>query len=74
MTREQAIAEVKSRNASEPGATWIATERDGQWTVARIAIAGMRATGTATRPPPPAPRDDPHSNIERAAWFATGGG
>jgi hypothetical protein len=74
MTREQAIAEVERRKASDPGATWIVTERDGEWTVARIGVAPVKATGTATKPPPPAPRDDPHSGIERAAWFAGGGG
>jgi hypothetical protein len=31
-------------------------------------------TGTATKPPPVAPQGDPHSAIERAAWFAGGGG
>ena len=74
MTHERALAEVERRKAAEPGATWIATERDGQWTVARIGIATVKATGTATKPPPAPPRDDPHSDLERAAWFAAGGG
>jgi hypothetical protein len=73
MTHEQAIAEVERRRASEPGATWIATQRDGEWTVARIGVAPVKTTGTATKPPPEPPRDDPHSGIERAAWFAAGG-
>jgi hypothetical protein len=73
MTREQAIAEVERRRASGPGGTWIATEHGDEWTVARIALAQTKVTGTATKPPPAAPRDDPHSAIERAAWFAAGG-
>lgn len=75
MTREEAVAEAKRRQASDPGASWIATSRDGEWTVARIGVAPTQpSTGTATKPPPVAPRDDPHSPIERAAWFAGGGG
>jgi hypothetical protein len=74
MTREEAIAEAKRRQASDPGFTWIATSRAGEWTVARIGVAPTKPTGTATKPPPLAPRDDPHSPIERAAWFAGGGG
>jgi hypothetical protein len=72
MTREQAITEAKRRQASDPDASWIATSRDGEWTVARIGVAPTKVTGTATKPPPVAPRDDPHSAIERAAWFAGG--
>jgi hypothetical protein len=75
MTREQAIAEAKRRQASDPDASWIATSRDGEWTVVRIGVAPpTKPTGTATKPPPVAPRDDPHSPIERAAWFAGGAG
>jgi hypothetical protein len=74
MTREEALAEVEQRRVSHPEATWIATERAGEWMVARIGMAPAKATGTATKPPPVAPRDDPHSSIERAAWFAGGGG
>jgi hypothetical protein len=73
MTREEAIAEVERRRASHPDATWVATQRGGEWMVARIGVASTRPTGTATKPPPVAPRDDPHSPIERAAWFAGGG-
>jgi hypothetical protein len=73
MTREDAISEAKSRQASDPSATWIATARDGQWTVVRVGVASTKPTGTATKPPPLAPRDDPHSPIERATWFAAGG-
>jgi hypothetical protein len=70
MTREDAIAEAKRRQESDPDASWIATSRDGEWTVVRIGVAPIKVTGTATKPPPVAPRDDPHSPIERAAWFA----
>jgi hypothetical protein len=74
MTREEAIAEAKRRQASDPDASWIATSRDGEWMVVRLGVAPTKSTGTATKPPPVAPRDDPHSPIERAAWFAGGGG
>jgi hypothetical protein len=74
MTREEAIAEANRRHASDPDANWIGTSRDGEWTVVRVGVAPTKPTGTATKPPPTAPRDDPHSPIERAAWFAAGGG
>jgi hypothetical protein len=74
MTREEAIVEVERRRAADPGASWMATERDGDWIVLRIGVAPTNVTGTATKPPPTAPRDDPHSTIERAAWFAGGAG
>ena len=74
MTREEAIAEAKRRQASDPGASWIASQRDGDWIVVRVGVALTEVTGTATKPPPVAPQDDPHSPIERAAWFAGGGG
>jgi hypothetical protein len=74
MTREDAIAEAKRRQVSDPGASWIATSRDGEWMVVRIGVVSTKPTGTATKPPPVAPRDDPHSPSERAAWFAGGGG
>jgi len=73
MTREEAIAGVERRRASDPDGTWIATQRGDEWMIARIALAPTKVTGTATKPPPAAPRDDPHSAIERAAWFAAGG-
>jgi hypothetical protein len=74
MTREQANAEVERRRSSDPGATWIAIEREGSWKVARIGVPPVETTGTATKPPPVAPQGDPHSTAERAAWFAGGGG
>jgi hypothetical protein len=74
MTRDQAIAEVERRRAADPGASWIASERDGDWVVVRIGVASPQVTGTATKPPPVAPQADPHSAIERAAWFTGGGG
>jgi hypothetical protein len=45
----------------------------GDWVVVRIGVAPTKMTGTATKPPPVAPHGDPHSAIERAAWFAGGG-
>jgi len=70
MTREEAIAEAERRRAA--AASWIASQRDRDWIVVRIGVAPTKVTGTATKPPPVAPRDDPHSAIERAAWFAGG--
>jgi hypothetical protein len=53
MTREAAIAEAKRRQASDPGVSWIATSRDGGWTVVRIAkpeLSHLRpATNRAAR-------------------------
>lgn len=74
MTREEAIAEVDRRRAVDPDASWIASQRDGEWIVVRIGVAPTKVTGTATKPPPVAPQGDPHSAVERAAWFAGGGG
>jgi hypothetical protein len=74
MTRDEAIAEVERRRAAEPGASWIATLRDGDWVVVRVGVAPINVMGRATKPPPVAPQGDPHSAIERAAWFAGGGG
>jgi hypothetical protein len=73
MTRDEALAEVERMRAADPGARWIATERDGDWVVARVGIAPTKVTGTATKPPPVAPQNDPHTAIERASWFAGGG-
>ena len=73
MTHDEAMAEVERRRTADPGASWIATERDGDWVVVRIGVAPTKVTGTATKPPPVAPQGDPHSAIERAAWFAGGG-
>jgi hypothetical protein len=68
------MAEVDRRRASNPEATWVAVQQDGEWRVARIGITPTKQTGTATKPPPVAPRDDPHSALERATWFAGTGG
>jgi hypothetical protein len=73
MIHEEAIAEVERMRVSHPDATWVATQRGVEWVVARIGLTPTKPTGTATKPPPPAPQDDPHSPIERAAWFAGGG-
>jgi hypothetical protein len=72
MTRQEAMAEVERRRAADPGASWIASRRDGDWIVVRLGVAPTKVVGTATKPPPVPPRDDPHSAIERAAWFAGG--
>jgi len=74
MNRDEAMAEVERRRAADPSASWVASERDGDWIVVRIGLAPTKVTGTATKPPPVAPQDDPHSPIERATWFAGGGG
>jgi hypothetical protein len=75
VTRAEAIAEVERRRVSDPEVTWLATERDGEWVVARIGLPPpAKPTGTATKPPPEPPLADPHSPIERAAWFAGSGG
>jgi hypothetical protein len=74
MNRDEAMAEVERRRAADPTVSWIASERDGDWVVVRIGVAPTTVTGTATKPPPVAPQGDPHSAIERAAWFAGGGG
>lgn len=74
VNRDEAATEVERRRAADPGASWVASERDGDWVVVRIGVAPTQVTGTATKPPPVAPHDDPHSAIERAAWFAGGGG
>jgi hypothetical protein len=73
MRHQEAIAEVKRRRVSDPDVTWIAMQRGSEWTLARIGVAPNKQTGTATKPPPVSPRDDPHSAAERAAWFAAGG-
>jgi hypothetical protein len=72
MTRQEAISEVERRRAADPGASWIAGQRDGGWIVERIGVAPTKVIGTGTKPPPVARRDDPHSAIERAARFAGG--
>ena len=74
MTRDEAMAEVERKRLADPDATWMAVQRAGEWAIARIGLPPTKQTGTATKPPPVAPRDDPHSSLERAAWFAAGGG
>ena len=51
MTHDEAIAEVQRRRAAEPGVSWIATERDGDWIVASVGVAPAEVTGTATKAP-----------------------
>ena len=74
MTRAEAIAEVERRRAADPESSWIASQREGDWVVARIAVAPTKVSGTATKPPPVVPQGDPHSAIERMLWVTGGGG
>jgi len=74
MTREEAIAEVERRRAADPDVSWIASQCDGDWVVVRIGVTPIAVTGTATKPPPPAPQGDAHPAVERAAWFAANWG
>jgi hypothetical protein len=66
MTHEEATAEAARRQRLHPDAKWVAAQRDGEWAVARIALAptAILETGTATKSPPTAPRDDPYSQLE----------
>lgn len=73
MTHDEALAEAKRRQASDREGTWIATERGSEWAVARIGVRPTEVTGTATKPPPVAPREDAHTPLERAAWIAGSG-
>ena len=75
MTHEEAIAEVARIQAADPEATWVAVGRENEWVIARVGLPPTpkpRGKATNAKPPPVAPRDDPHSAIERAAWFAAG--
>ncbi len=67
MTREQATAEAKRRQRSDPNAKWLATQRGGEWVLARVGVApsSSEATGTASRPPPVTPQPDPQSPLQR---------
>lgn len=66
MTLDEATAEAARRQRLHSEAKWVAVQRDGEWVVARIALAPtlIAQTGTATKPPPTAPRDDPYSQLE----------
>ena len=48
MTRAEAIVEAERRQASDPDGSWIATSRDGEWTVVRI----VKHDAPRTEPPP----------------------
>jgi hypothetical protein len=74
MTREEATAELERRRVSNPSVSWIASQQGTDWVVARIDLAPTVVTGTATKAPPIPPAIDPHTSIERAAWFAAVGG
>jgi hypothetical protein len=66
MTHDEALAEAERRQRLHPDAKWIATRRGNAWVVARIGLAPttIKQIGTATKPPPAAPRDDPYSSLE----------
>ena len=66
MTRDEATAEAERRQHLHPDAKWVATQRGNQWTIARIGLTPttIKQTGTATKAPPVAPRDDPYSQLE----------
>ena len=74
MNREDALAAIELRRASDPDGRLLAIERDGEWMVARIGVDPSRPTGTATKPPPVGLRDDPHSAVEHTASLAGIGG
>ena len=74
MNRVEATDEVQRMRAADPGASWMASERDGEWVVVRIGVAPTKVTGTATKPAPVVPQGDPHSGVQRVAWFTGGGG
>jgi hypothetical protein len=74
MTRGEAIAEARRQQDTHPEAKWIATERDGEWVVARIGLEPATGpTGTAIKPPP-SPEDAPQSELQRVVTqFGAGG-
>jgi hypothetical protein len=67
VTRDEAIAEAKRQQHRHPDAKWVATQRNGEWALARIGLAPstVTPTATATEPPPVTPRDDPQSPLQR---------
>ncbi|MBA2349000.1 MAG: hypothetical protein H0V81_11965 [Solirubrobacterales bacterium] len=68
MTREEAEAAAVQRREAEPGATWTVVERDGAWRVVRIGLSPGRPSGTATKPPPEGPRDNPDTRTHDPNW------
>ena len=53
---------------------WIATQRLGEWVVARIGLQPTTATGMAVQPPPITPHDAPQSELQRiTTLFGSGG-
>jgi hypothetical protein len=67
VTRDGAIAEAQHRQATDPDAKWIATQRDGEWIVARIGLrpASARPLGETVQPQPSAPHNPPQSDLQR---------
>ncbi len=60
MTHDDATAEAARRQAEDPSSTWTVVRRGDAWAVARIGIKPPQTpSGTATQPPPPAPREEP---------------
>jgi hypothetical protein len=71
MTRDEATAEVNRLRTADPENTWIATQSGGEWKVLGVGMKpASKPTGTATKPPPVAPHDDPHSTLERQSRIA----
>jgi hypothetical protein len=38
MTRDEAFAEAERGRVADPGASWIASEHDGDWVVVRVVV------------------------------------
>jgi len=74
VTHDEAIAETNRRQRGHPDAKWIATQRHGEWVVARIGLQPTTATGTALQPPPVPPREAPQSELQRVATLFGSGG
>jgi hypothetical protein len=65
MTQDEAIAEAARLQREQPDAKWVATQRQGEWVVARIGLEPTAPTGTTVQPPPTPPRDAPQSELQR---------
>jgi len=66
MTRDDAVTGARERAAAHPDVKWLATERNGEWVIARIGVRpAPTPTGTATKPPPPTPHETPRWELQR---------
>jgi hypothetical protein len=67
VTRDEATSAARHKQEADPNNTWTAVQRGGTWIVARIGVAPSpgKPLGTATQPPPTAPRDAPQSELQR---------